>query len=400
MLNMLDIQDEVVKRQLINLNRIEQIILVEQRAEGDKIVVANHGQLPRNVTACLTADGYSVGSKSGGLSTQSTSLVRQTSRLGENIATAIEREKQLLAERQRALDHAQRALRETEQELEELRRKHERSAIAVRQCKERINNANSEIQQTRERLHSDEPAKIAALEAELEQFTEQMESLQTQFRDHVAQQKLKEEELEQIKADIALVDRKMDTIRDRAASKRDAAEEKSNQCQTHANNIAYWNAKRATLEGQTAQLEQAHAEASAKVEETISEARKVCSERVEVEHAPARLDRMISNCRARLDEIERSSSMSLAEVAEKAQLHITAYRKANEELRSITQLVKMLKTAHHLRMNKWTQFRDSMTMRTKMHFITHLSQRGYTGKLEFDHTQRTLLPKIQTDQDL
>ncbi|KAJ2801456.1 Structural maintenance of chromosomes protein 6, partial [Coemansia furcata] len=42
MLNMLDIQDEVVKRQLINLNRIEQIILVEQRAEGDKIVVANH----------------------------------------------------------------------------------------------------------------------------------------------------------------------------------------------------------------------------------------------------------------------------------------------------------------------------------------------------------------------
>ncbi|KAJ2411882.1 Structural maintenance of chromosomes protein 6, partial [Coemansia sp. RSA 2530] len=400
MLNALDIQDEVVKRQLINLNRIEQIILVEQRAEGDKIVVANRGQLPQNVTACLTADGYSVGSKAGGLSTQSTNLIRPTSRLGENIAAAIEREKQVLADRKRALEHAQRSLKEAEQELEELQRKHERSAIAVRQCKERINKANSEIQLTRELLHSDEPAKIAALETELEQFTEQMESLQTQFRDHVAQQKLKEEELESVEADIDLVDRKMDAIRDRSASKREAAEQKASQRQTHNDNIVYWNAKRTSLQGKMAQLEQVHAEASAKVEETISGARKVCDERVEVEHAPERLDRMISNCRARLEEIERSSSMSLAEVAEKAQLHITAYHKANEELRSVAQVVKMLKTAHHLRMNKWTQFRDSMTMRTKMHFITHLSQRGYTGKLEFDHTQRTLVPKIQTDQDL
>ncbi|KAJ2631828.1 Structural maintenance of chromosomes protein 6, partial [Coemansia sp. RSA 1694] len=126
MLNVLDFQDEVVKRQLINLNRIEQIILVDKRVEGDKIVVANNGKLPPNVIACMTADGYQVGSRSGGLSTQSTNLVRETTRLGENIATAIEREKQQLAERQRALDHAQRSLRETEQEMEELRRKHER----------------------------------------------------------------------------------------------------------------------------------------------------------------------------------------------------------------------------------------------------------------------------------
>ncbi|KAJ2016071.1 Structural maintenance of chromosomes protein 6 [Coemansia sp. S680] len=400
MLNMLDIQNEVVKRQLINLNRIEQIILIEQRIEGDKMVAANNGQLPRNVTACLTADGYSVGSKTGGLSSQSTNLIRETSRLGENIASAIEREKQVLAARQRALEHAQHSLRETEKELEELRRKHERSAIAVRQCKERINKANSEIQQTRERLYSDEPAKIAALETELEQFTEQMESLQTQFRDHVAQQKLKEEELEQVQADLALIDRKMDVIRDRAESKREAAEEKASQRQTHADHIIYWNAKRTTLETKRSHLEQARAEASAKVEETISDARKVCEERVEVEHTLAKLDRMISEYQARIEEIERSRSMSLAEVAEKAQLHITAYKKAKEELSSIAQLVDALKTSHRLRMSKWMQFRESMTIRTKMHFSTHLSQRGYTGKLEFDHTQRTLVPKIQTDQDL
>ncbi|KAJ2747378.1 Structural maintenance of chromosomes protein 6 [Coemansia sp. BCRC 34301] len=400
MLNVLDIQDEVVKRQLINLNRIEQIILVNQRADGDNIVMANNNRLPPNVIACMTVDGYQVGSKSGGLSTQSTNLVRQTNRLGEDIATAIEREKQQLAEHQRALNHAQRSLKETEQEMEELRRKHEGLAIAVRQCKERINKASSEIQQTRERLHSDEPAKIAALETELERFTEQMESLQTQFRDHVAQQKLKEEEEEQVEADISLVDKKMDSIRDRAEKGRDAAEEKIGQRQRHVQDIEYWNAKRIILEEKKGDLERARAEASAKAEEAQSEARKVCEERVVVEYEASRLDRMITDHQARLEEIERSSNMSLAEVAEKSRFYRAAYERATEELRSITQLVKMLKTAHQLRMRKWTQFRDSMTMRTKMHFIAHLSQRGYTGKLEFDHTQHTLVPKIQTDQDL
>ncbi|KAJ1814224.1 Structural maintenance of chromosomes protein 6, partial [Coemansia sp. RSA 2599] len=78
-LRALDISNEVVKRQLINLNRIEQVILVEQRALGDRIMSSNNGSFPRNVVACLSIDGYSVGSRSGGLSTQAMNLVRQSS---------------------------------------------------------------------------------------------------------------------------------------------------------------------------------------------------------------------------------------------------------------------------------------------------------------------------------
>ncbi|KAJ2343584.1 Structural maintenance of chromosomes protein 6, partial [Coemansia erecta] len=87
-------------------------------------------------------------------------------------------------------------------------------------------------------------------------------------------------------------------------------------------------------------------------------------------------------------------------VAEKAQNYIDAYTKAKDELRSVVALVSALKTAHQQRLSKWTQFRDSMTVRTKLHFIKNLLQRGYTGKLEFDHTQCTLVPKVKTDQDV
>ncbi|KAJ2319784.1 Structural maintenance of chromosomes protein 6, partial [Coemansia sp. RSA 2610] len=399
-LRALNIDNEIVKRQLINLNRIEQIILVEQRSLGDKIMVSNRGGFPRNVTACLSADGYNVGARGGGLATQAINLVRPSSRLGEDISQAIAREKQLLVEQNQKLADAQKACAEVKREIETLAAEHKRSGLAERKCHERINRANSEIQQARERLQSDEPAKIAALESELESFTTQLESIQTQFRDHIAQQQAKEDELKQHEADIALVDQKRAVIRDRADKLWRAAESKDGQRQNHIKNIDYWNSKRGALEDKMRALQAQKLEIEARVSEVESDARKVCSERVPAEHPPRKLDRMISECKARLEEIERSSNMSLAEVAEKAQNYIAVYTKAKEELRLVVALVSALKKAHQQRLNKWTQFRDSMTMRTKLHFVKNLHQRGYTGKLEFDHSQCTLIPKVKTDQDL
>ncbi|KAJ2779925.1 Structural maintenance of chromosomes protein 6 [Coemansia javaensis] len=399
-LRALDISDEVVKRQLININRIEQIILVEHRATGDKVMVSNNGGFPRNVTACLSADGYSVGARGGGLSTQAITLVRPSSRLGEDISQAIAREQQLLADHQRAAADAQRLADEARREMDSMVREHKRSAAAEKRCRERINAAAAEIEQARELLHSDEPAKIAALEAELESFSAQLESIQTQFRDHLAQQTAAEDSLRRHEADLARLDRQAAAIRDQADRLRQAADKKAGESQKHTSNIEYWRSKRAALEDKMQQLQAERRQAEARAREAAADAREVCPERVAAEHASRRLDQMISEARARLDEIERSSSMPLAEVAAKAQSYIDSYRRAKEELDSIGALVAGLKAAHEQRLGRWTQFRDSMAMRTKLHFANCLSQRGYTGKLEFDHAQCTLLPKVQTDQDL
>ncbi|KAJ2237875.1 Structural maintenance of chromosomes protein 6 [Coemansia sp. RSA 485] len=400
MLRALDISNEVVKRQLINLNRIEQVILVEQRALGDKIMSSNNGGFPKNVIACLTVDGYSVGSRSGGLSTQAMNLVRQSSRLGGDITAVIQREEQQLVTQTRELEEAKKLLDKADYELKSLQNKHQAAAATVRKCKETINRAKAEIEKTRDLLRSNEPTKVAGLEAELETFTSQLELIQTQFRDHHLLQVAKKEELQQHESDIALIDRKIETVRAKAESLRQNADNKSSESQRHAENIEYYRSKRVKLEEAAQHLVQRRNELQQKVDEVTVDARKLSEERVHVEHPANRLDRMITECRARLDEIERTSSMSLAEVSEKAQNHIDAYNKAKDELRTITRLISSLKSAHQMRLQMWTQFRDSMTMRTKMHFTTLLQRRGYAGKLDFDHSQRTLVPKVKTDQDI
>ncbi|KAJ1951344.1 Structural maintenance of chromosomes protein 6, partial [Linderina macrospora] len=176
-LRALVISNEVVKRQLINLNRIEQVILVEQRAMGDKIMQSNNGGFPRNVMACLTAEGYSVGTRSGGLSTQAMRMVPQSSRLGEDVARVIEREKQQLAQHNAELNRAQRALQQAERDLNELKNSHMEGNNAIRLARSHINKLQAEIQQLRDQLLSDEPAKISALESEHENLTQQLESI-------------------------------------------------------------------------------------------------------------------------------------------------------------------------------------------------------------------------------
>ncbi|KAJ1888743.1 Structural maintenance of chromosomes protein 6, partial [Kickxella alabastrina] len=399
-LRALEISNELVKRQLINLNRIEQIILVEQRALGDKIMVSNNGGFPRNVTACLTVDGFSVGSRSGGLSTQSVNLIKNTNRLGDDIGHVIAREEHQLSEQKRALDDAKRTLEKTEHELRDLMRKHELSKSEVRKCKGSINKFSYEIEKTRDLLHSSESTKIAELESELERLTAQMESIQTQFLDHNEQKKAKQEELKQLGSEIALVDKKIEAIRAQATKLKNVADAKADESRKHTDNIVYWQTKYSGMGGRLKELEKTQIKAREEVQSVMADACKLSEERVEVQHPATKLDRMITECNARLLEIERSSSMSLAEVSEKAQNYINTYNKAKDELRTTTRMVSMLKTAHQRRLHMWTQFRDSMTLRTKMHFTNHLYQRGYTGKLEFDHSLHTLVPKVQTDQDL
>ncbi|KAJ2679177.1 Structural maintenance of chromosomes protein 6 [Coemansia spiralis] len=400
MLRTLEFSNELVKRQLITLNRIEQIILVEKRAKGDQVMTSNSGGFPRNVVACLTLDGYNVGARTGGLASQIIQLVRPSSRLGEDIGQAIERESRLLENKAHEIRDAEHAVRQLSSEVAKLQKQHQKAGEEIRKCRGRISKAEADIQETKERLNSNRPIRIAALQSELEMLSEQMESIKTQFRDHISQQDLKEEELRGVENSIALIDNRIEAIRDKAERLQRQAEDKSSQCQTHSNNIEYWNAKRANLEEKIKELKLQQQDAQYKVGEMIADARKISDERVEVDHTPAALDQMITECRARLEEIERSSSMSLAEVAEKTQNHINAYNKAKDELKATSRLVTMLKQAHQRRLQKWTQFRDSMTVRTKLHFTKHLYLRGYTGKLEFDHSQHTLIPKVQTDQDL
>lgn len=79
------------------------------------------------------------------------------------------------------------------------------------------------------------------------------------------------------------------------------------------------------------------------------------------------------------------------------QLHLAKerYEAAERDIKSMSNLNKVLKQSLVVRLARWNEFRRHIALRTKLQFQYRLSNRGYYGKVLFDHTQGTLQLKVR-----
>ncbi|PVU97554.1 hypothetical protein BB561_000482 [Smittium simulii] len=343
-LRSIEIEDEIVKRQLININRIEQILLVEFRSLADDIMKSNNGRFPKNVVACFTVDGFQVGSRTGGFSTLAANLVKPTGRLTEDLSSIISRFNN-------SVEQSNNELEKTNSEKFELKKK---IAHAVQESKNideqrrngirRMDAINEQLNKIDLEIAEQEPANIMALEAEQRDVQESLLMVQRQFADQL---EAKESLNERLK-----------------------------------------NSKTKELEVEISTL--------------TKQAEVVCAERPGIDNnlTSAQLQADIEALSKTISEIESSQSQSIEEITIQAQKYISDYNTAKKQLRRMIYYVKTLKEAYQLRLKRWIIFRDSMTVRIKSQFTLHLYRRGYAGSLEFDHTGQLLTPRVHTDNDL
>jgi hypothetical protein len=79
------------------------------------------------------------------------------------------------------------------------------------------------------------------------------------------------------------------------------------------------------------------------------------------------------------------------------QMHKSAdeYRKAKERVQDLEKYVQKMGSALALRTERWDQFRKYISTRAKLNFLQFLTQRGYSGSLEFDHARQRLIPRVR-----
>ncbi|KAJ1674436.1 Structural maintenance of chromosomes protein 6, partial [Spiromyces aspiralis] len=161
-LRVLNIQDEVVTRQLINMARIEQVVLVERRADGDKIILDNDGRYPRNVTSIVSGDGYIVGSRSGGMQSQAIALSRNQGRLVADTQAMIDQENSRLEALRSDLRNIELELQSIQDEVQSCKSKHNEYEHQISNSRRAIAHAKAEIDRCEEELNELTPANISA----------------------------------------------------------------------------------------------------------------------------------------------------------------------------------------------------------------------------------------------
>jgi len=110
------------------------------------------------------------------------------------------------------------------------------------------------------------------------------------------------------------------------------------------------------------------------------------------------IQRNLDSVQAALKEREKRQGASVEEMTIEVNKAKTDLENARADLESLDLLNRALKNSLSSRLAKWQEFRRHIALRCKLVFQYHLSNRGYYGKVLFDHQKETLQLKVQTDE--
>ncbi|KAJ1972184.1 Structural maintenance of chromosomes protein 6 [Dimargaris xerosporica] len=395
-LRALEFTNDMVRYQLINSNRIEQTILIEQRTEADRVMSSRRGQFPHNVIACFTVDGFQVGHKSG-FSTMALNSYRGPPRFTRNIDALIDRHSRDLA----ALDVLQQdqnaALAQARDDCRLVQRKLQQHQQNVRGLHGTIREQRARIDQLHEELQDLEPANIQALTAEQQDLEKRIDLVKRQFAALHQQLVPLNEQMAHLDAQQVGLDQQAQQVQDALAKQQQIADRLMTQRLHQEQRIAHWDAKRTEVEQRLVAAEEEVHKLRANVATVMAKATEYAPERVQVTHTAQQLDQEIGTIELRLRETERIHGVNLEEIAQETAKRTEAYQRAKRDVLAMETFVGELAQALEVRTAKWLQFRDSIALRAKANFLYYLLQRGYTGRLEIDHQAQRLNPRVQTE---
>ncbi|GAA5952187.1 hypothetical protein JCM8115_003527 [Rhodotorula mucilaginosa] len=404
------ITDELVKQALIVSNRIETCALVPTRPDGDNLLRTN----PRNVSAAYSADCFQIRSTQGRSSSSTMATWKGAPRLQRDLTEIIRRVEE---ERNRVHADIQQMLAERDQvrqrctQLENERKQAEAEAHAAQRQTVQL---NRRIQDWDAKLKEEQPNNIAALQENKRETEQERENMLAQYKAGLA--KFEEssasqsaaqavEEKQAIEEELKQHERILRKLRERI-DKETTAEATA---RAHFDKLA---GTRKGIQNTIEQYEQELEGVKKTRDERVEQATSICERpKVDKPKDRRRLEKEIDSIERALKQQAKEQGATLDEIVqdleEKKKRAHEAVKSMNELaglvkesiLRSFHRLDKALAAAYDSRVMRWTDFRTHISNRARAMFQHHLTQRGFTGKLKFNHSNCTLDILIQTEAD-
>ncbi|KAF7795375.1 hypothetical protein EIP86_006532 [Pleurotus ostreatoroseus] len=397
-LRALDVSDPYVLRVLINSNSIERTLLASSRREGDQALVSLGGG-----GVAWTADFFSVRRfpEGGGQS----SLLPPLNRNGDprmQLFTTDDLEAQKQHWRQR-LHEAQEHYQAKAEESKLLRDVTARCRSRKAEIENELAQLNRTIRQLKQErgglqdeLEQSEPLEIQGIQENLREAKEEKDNAIAQFAD-IAESMAK---LNQAQHPLMEEDKRLKTLignftaskKKALAAMQDAAAERV-QIQS---DIKYYEDKIAEQKAKVAVAKEG-AEVLEEEFKNWSEQAEKISKRVPNPRDAEEVKRHLESSKRALQAQQKKNPVSVDDLLKILNAKKNAMETAKTELKMMVSLNKSLRKSIKTRLTRWHEFRRHIALRCKIYFSYHLSQRGYFGKVLFDHVNGTLQLKVQTD---
>ncbi|KAJ9084323.1 Structural maintenance of chromosomes protein 6, variant 2 [Entomophthora muscae] len=391
-LRCLSFKDEAIKRQLIVSSKIEKIILVEHRQEGDNIM----NGAPQNIIGCYTKEGYQVGLR-GGYGTFSLPTFSKTPKLSGFSADRVHNLRQQLQHFVSEVNAKSNQIATLQDEIRHMNSIKQTYLSEMSEARKSIRLKKIEINDIQQDMKDNEPANIGAMEDMKREQEEALALIKTQFEDETERFMAAREKIKEILAHIQEIDNQIKQVSESAISyQEDIDRARETQSKTEAA-IDHYTTKLHSSQEKARAVEQKLAAISQRLRDVKEKAQAYCPERVTVTKAPTTLAREIQRAENLLAQAQECMGMSLEQCTLDLNTRMDAYQKARSEVKRTEVFLKDLTAAWEIRSRRWAQFRQYMAKRTRYSFMYNLSMRSFRGKLEFNHEDQTLTPIVNVN---
>ncbi|KAF7299373.1 p-loop containing nucleoside triphosphate hydrolase protein [Mycena indigotica] len=392
-LRTLEFDDPHVLRILINKASIESRVLAHTRLEGQGIL-RELGQ-----GHAWTKDGFNLVRWSDGGESSVPSSGRQVNPMLLAAAQANVEIEQYIQQKTRCEEER----RNLQAELEKLT--HQRNTLQrdlqnlkarERTTDERRHRAKMRLDELMTQLNTEDSIQIGVLRDLLGRSQREKEDLVKQATAIAPKGNILNEEKAKLTAERDRIQHELDEFDTTKQAVKDKIVQAAEERARVASEVQHWEKKTAD---ETNKLHEMQAEAERAEMELIrwtSDAQGF-GERVETDLSPEVIERKLRSVKDALKDHERRQGATLEEAIAKANKAQDQLTLAARDLKQMNTLYKTLKSSLEARSDRWHQFRKYISVRCKHIFSWHISQRGYYGKVLFDHGKETLELRVQTD---
>uniref|UniRef100_A0A8C8HTJ8 Structural maintenance of chromosomes protein 6 n=1 Tax=Oncorhynchus tshawytscha TaxID=74940 RepID=A0A8C8HTJ8_ONCTS len=381
-LQSLEIEDPVVANCLIDQRGIETILLIKSPAEARRVMQGR--QPPRNCYQAFTKEGDQC---------YNNRYYSNDQRRCDYLSRDVEEEIRQLQEEMRNKEaHLDRFSQQKQRVEEDIRNNNSllKRAYDDRKRFRRLQQEISDLQNVEEPQSED----LKPLEEELEEINNKISAGRAESeeaRRKMAQLKASWEEVEQRyrqhKDSISTVAEEAEPIKEEL-SKSDQDVEKSKHHKKHYEDKRKVHIN--TIQALKASLDLKEQELTA----SVVKATEICPERSEVRRTARSLDSEISRLKLKIS-TQQDQQGDREEVIRQYQEALVNYSNINQQVKCLKRFIQVLCKIMDDRHRVYTELRRFLSVRCKMYFDSMLSQRGYIGKMMFEHKNETLSISVQ-----
>ncbi|VDB98254.1 unnamed protein product [Peniophora sp. CBMAI 1063] len=397
-LRALEIDNEYVKRVLVDRAHIERLMLFRERKEADAVLKAHRSGV------ALSQDGFIVTrySDSGGSSNPLQDLGPRDRRhsmfTNRDSAAQIshwrEREREAVQkynETRTCSENLRTQLSRIDQELRGVQAGAQRAATEFTKARRK----RDELQQE---VNADISLDVAGLEEALAELEDKLRRTADQFEPIIRRQDAVALEITNFTHEL---DKVKEAVSDFDLHKTKAREDVMNAGEERTRamrDLEYWESKLAEEKLKLQGCKQGVEGLREELGNDIAEATNRCA-RVDTSREPRFIEREIAAMERALDARERRGAASVEDVQAEVDRTRAALHTLTQDLADLDALTKILQKCVQRRKVRWMRFRAHMAFRCKNLFQDHLASRGYSGFLELDHENHALILKVRTERN-